>query len=135
MLTLRGPTMRVKEKLFGALILSCASGAIADGEKTAERCHRPPKLAVSDSRYEYSPSSTAMPPLGAIVLELTVMTDGTVRDVSVIEPVDSRLRRWAIEDSKHLRFKPVDKACRTRLTLESRISDGADGVRGAQLNR
>lgn len=114
--------MRVKEKLFGALLLSCASGAIA------ERCRTPPKLVVADSKYECSPPSTAMPPVGTVVLELTVMTDGTVRDVLVIEPVDSRLRRWAIEDSKHLTFEPVGKACRARLTLESRISGGAGGA-------
>jgi hypothetical protein len=120
--------MRVKEKLFGALLLSCASGAIADGEESAERCRTPPKLVVADSKYKYSPPSTAAPPVGMVVLELTVMTDGTVRDVFVVEPVDSRLRRWAIEDSKRLRFEPVGKACRTRLTLESRISGGADGT-------
>ena len=117
--------MWVEEKLLlGALLFGCAGAAIAAGEERAERCRMPPKLIVSDSKHEYSPSSTAMPPVGTVVVEVTVTTDGTIRDVSVVEPVDSRLRRWAIEKSEKLRFEPVSKACRARLTLESRISDG-----------
>lgn len=117
----------IETKLLGALLLSCASGAIAAGEERIERCRTPPKLVVTDSKHEYSPPSTARPPVGTVVLEVTVAPDGTIRDVLVVEPVDSRLQRWAIEDSKHLRFAPVAKACRTRLTLESRIADGTDG--------
>ena len=56
------------------------------------------------------------------------MTDGTILNVSVVEPVDRRLARWAIEESKNLRFVPVSKACRTRFTFTSRITDAADGA-------
>jgi TonB family protein len=116
--------LRLEAKLLGALLFSCASGAIAAGEERTERCGTPPKLVVADSKSEYSPPSTAMPPVGTVVLEVTVTADGTIRDVLVVEPVDSRLQRWAIEESKNLRFAPVGKACRTRLTLESRITEG-----------
>lgn len=114
--------------LLGALLFSCASVAVAAGEERPERCRTPPKLDVASSKYEFSPPSTAMPPVGTVVLEVTVTTDGTIRDVLVVEPVDNRLRRRAIEDSKNLRFEPVRKACRTRLTLDLRISDGTDGA-------
>jgi len=120
--------MPIETKLLGALLFGCASGAVTAGEERAERCRTPPKLVVAGSKYEYSPPSTAMPPVGTVVLEVTVMTDGTVRDVLVVEPVDRELQRWAIEESKNLRFAPVGKACRTRLTLESRIGDEADGA-------
>lgn len=121
--------MRVEaELLLKSLLLSCANVAIAAGGEQAELCRTPPKLIVADSKYEDSPQSTAMPPIGTVVLEVTVTTDGTMRDVVVVKPVDYKLQQWAIAKSKNLRFEPVSKACRTRLTLESRISGEADGV-------
>jgi hypothetical protein len=121
--------MRVEARLLlGALLLGCACVVIAADEERTEECLTTPRLIVADSKHEYSPPSTAMPPIGSIVLEVTVAINGTIRDVSVVEPVDSRLRRWAIEESKNLKFEPVSKACRTRLTLESRITDGADSA-------
>lgn len=115
-------------KLFlYALPLICTSIATAADGEHPHRCRISPKLIVANSKSEDSPPSTAMPPVGTVVLEVTVATDGTVRDVLVVEPVDIRLRRWAIEKSKTLRFEPVSTACTTRLTLESRIADGSDG--------
>lgn len=130
--------MRVHAKpLLGALLFSCAAVAIAAGEERIERCRTPPKLIVTNSKY--SPTSTAMPPVGTVVLEVTVTMDGTIQNVSVIEPADSRLQRWAIDEAKNLRYEPVRKACRTRLTLESRISDGlavqGKSIESAQLVR
>jgi hypothetical protein len=113
-----------RQLLLGALLFSCSNVTIAAGEELAQLCRTPPKLIVADSKEEHSPPSTATPPQGTVVLEVTVATDGTIRDALAVKPVDNRLLRWAIEKTKHLRFEPVSKACKTRLTLESRISDG-----------
>ena len=96
------------------------------GEEYVQRCRVPPKVIIENAEEQYLPPSTAMPPVGKVVLEFTVTTEGTVRDVSVVEPADSRLERWAIEKSKKLRFEPVRSACRTRFSLESRIADAAE---------
>lgn len=108
--------------LQGALLFNCANAAIADDAARAEECRTPPRLIVSDSKYEYLPPSTAMPPTGIVVLEVTVRTDGTIQDAVVLEAASERLQQWAIEDSKRLRFEPIGKACRTTLTLDSRIT-------------
>lgn len=116
--------MPIESKLLlGAALFICVSMATCASEERIERCRTPPKLVIENPKSEYSPPSTARPPLGIVVLEMTVSTDGTIRDVSVVEPVDSRLQRWAIEESKNLRFEPVSTVCRTRITLESRITD------------
>jgi outer membrane biosynthesis protein TonB len=110
------------------VLLSCASGVLAADEEPIELCRTPPKSIIADSKSEYHPTSTAMPPVGTVVLEFTVMTDGTILNVSAVEPVNRRLARWAIEQSKNLKFVPVSKACRTRFTFTSRITDAADGA-------
>jgi outer membrane biosynthesis protein TonB len=118
--------MRVETKLLLVVSLLLASGMTIAGEESVERCRVPPKAIIENAEEQYLPPSTAMPPIGEIVLEFTVTTEGKIRDVLVVEPADSRLERWAIEKSKKLRFETVGKACRTRFTLESRVADGAE---------
>jgi TonB family protein len=96
------------------------------GEESIQRCRVPPKVIIENAQEKDLPPSTARPPIGKVVLEFTVTPEGTVRDVLVVEPVDSRLERWAIEKSKKLKFEAVRNACRTRFTLESRIADAAE---------
>jgi TonB family protein len=111
--------------LFGVwLLLACGMGVA--GEESIERCRVPPKVIIENAEEQYLPPSTAMPPVGKVVLEFTVTPEGKIRDVLVVEPVDSRLERWAIEKSKKLRFEAVRNTCRTRFTLESRIADRAE---------
>lgn len=117
--------MRVETKLLLVVSLLLASSMTIAGEESVERCPVPPKVIVENAEGQYIPPSTAMPPVGKVILEFTVTTEGTIRDVLVVEPIDSRLERWAIEESKKLRFEAVDKACRTQFTLESRIVDGS----------
>jgi TonB family protein len=113
--------MRAETELLFALLLGCTSTVLAAGQEPIEQCRTPPKVIIADAKREYYPTSTARPPVGTVVLEFTVMTDGTIMDVSVVEPVDERLARWATEEAKNLRFVPVGNACRTRFTLTSRI--------------
>ena len=117
--------MPAESKLLLAVSLLLVSGMTIAGENSIERCRVPPKVIIENAEEQYLPSSTAMPPIGKVVLEFTVTTEGAIRDVLVVEPVDSRLERWAKEKSKKLRFQAVGKACRSRFTLESRIADGA----------
>ena len=117
--------MPAESKLLLAVSLLLVSGMTIAGENSIERCRVPPKVIIENAEEQYLPSSTAMPPIGKVVLEFTVTTEGAIRDVLVVEPVDSRLERWAKEISKKLRFQAVSKACRSRFTLESRIADGA----------
>lgn len=118
--------MRVETKLLLIVSLLLAGGTTIAAEEAVERCRVSPKVIIENAKEQYVPPSTARPPVGKVVLELTVTTEGTIRDVLVVESVDSRLERWAIEKSKKLRFEAVSKACRTRLTLESRIADGTE---------
>jgi len=115
--------MRVNESelLLGALLLGFANVALSADEERPELCRMPPRLIVSN--YLEYPDSTARPPVGTVAIEVTVATDGTVRDVLIVGPAEHRLKQWALEASKHLKFEPVGKACRARLTLESRISE------------
>ena len=119
--------MHIDAKLLGALLLS-TRGVFAADEEPIERCLTSPKVIIGNLKSEYHPPSTAMPPLGTVILEFTVTTDGTILDVLVVEPVDGRRAWWAIEEFKNLTFVPVSKACRTRLTLTARIKDAADGA-------
>jgi TonB family protein len=116
--------MPVESKLLLVVYLLLLSDMTIAGEKSVERCRVPPKVIIENAAEQYLPPSTAMPPIGKVVLEFTVTTKGTIRDVLVVEPVDSRLERWAVEKSKKLRFEAVGKACRSRFTLESRIAGG-----------
>jgi TonB family protein len=118
--------MRVETKMLFGLWLLLACGIGIAGEEPVERCRVPPTVIIEKAEEQYVPPSTAMPPVGTVVLEFTVTTEGTIRDLLVVEPVDSRLERWAIEKSKKLRFEAVRNACRTRFTLESRIADRAE---------
>ena len=95
-------------------------------EESVEQCRVPPKVIIENAEEQYFPPSTAMPPIGKVILEFTITTEGSIQDVLVVEPVDSRLERWAIEKSKRLRFEAVRNPCRTRFTLDSRVADGAE---------
>ena len=118
--------MRVEPKLLLGISFLFASGMTAAREDPVEQCRVPPKVIIENANEQYLTPSTAMPPVGKVVLEFTVTNEGTIRDVSVVEPVNGRLKRWAIEKSKTLKFEAVRKACRTQFTLESRITDGAE---------
>lgn len=118
--------MRAESKPMLGVWLLLASGFAIAGEESVERCRVPPKVIIEKMEEQDLPASTARPPVGKVVLEFTVTPEGTVRDVVVVEPLDSRLERWAIEKSKKLRFEAVRNSCRTRFTLESRIADGAE---------
>lgn len=123
---LNNGVMPVEMKLLLIVALLVTSGITLAGEEAVESCRVPPKVIIDNAVEQYIPPSTAKPPIGKVVLEFTVNTDGTIRDVSVVEQVDSRLERWAIEKSKELRFQAINKACRIRFTLESRIAQGEE---------
>jgi len=121
--------MRSEAQLGVGLLLGCAGGAIAADEGPAPRCRMPPKMIASDSLPEDHSSSGATRPAGTAIVEVTIEKDGTVRDATVIEPVDARLRAWAIERAKRLRFAPVRQPCKTRVTFESVIESTDDETR------
>jgi TonB family protein len=105
--------------LFG--IAFWLTDATAAEHPRAAKCRTPPQL-IPTTQSEY-PTSTARPPQGTVVMEFTVDTTGTVRDIEVIGQVDGRLQQWAIDKSRELRFVPVREACRTRFTITSKVSD------------
>lgn len=114
----------MKGALLLVLLLGWANVAMAVDEELPVMCRTQPRLIVPDSNEPRVSESTAMPPVGIVVLEATVTTDGTIRDVRVVGTVAPRLRQWALEKSEGMKFEPVRQPCRARFTLESRISSG-----------
>ena len=66
--------MRVETKVLIVVwpLLACRMGVA--GDESVERCRVPPKVIIENAEEQYLPPSTAMPPVGKVVLEFTVTT-------------------------------------------------------------
>ena len=113
--------MRCKTSAVGCSALTMlVSLACLGQEGVASKCRQPPKIVSAEPIY---PASTAIPPEGAVVIELTVLSDGTVRDLVVVQSYNPELDKWAIRKAKDLKFESGHKPCRARIPIELKVSN------------